>query len=524
MRLPSLLSPLRTRLGLLAAASVVSLLLPAPAAAQALTDITSLFVGFSARRNAAAPAGELKAQLDSLDRDLAVASRFGRTGEVRRLLAKGNVLISGRQWTDTMDFANSLLIRTDRIVVESGAPWSARLEQLYPPTITLSRPLSARVAIRARPVGTGVTSRPGAVVKAIGVVDGVSRDLRESPLALELDIRDVPDGTYQLAIEALDSARILATTTLTVVVRRGIDDAVTRLESVAKTAPDALRAEILFPAERMRNVNRGRLPLRMLDVEKDFAAADSVVAAVKANTNPFNGRTGDMERHYLLEAAGEIMPYRLYIPSTYAPSRAMPLIVALHGLGGTEDSFFDSYERKLPPLAEREGYIVVAPLGYRVDGFYGYGLGTPPADPAARRAQDLSEEDVMQVLAQVRKQYTVDDRRIYLMGHSMGAIGTWRLGAKYPDIWAALGAFAGQGAPTTMETMRHIPQFVVHGDADNTVNVRGSRTMTTAMKSLNMDFEYVEVPGGDHNEIVVPNLEGMFRFFGARKKSPKASP
>ena len=59
----------------------------------------------------------------------------------------------------------------------------------------------------------------------------------------------------------------------------------------------------------------------------------------------------------------------------------------------------------------------------------------------------MSEQDVMQVLARMRQQYKVDESRIYLMGHSMGAIGTWFLGAKYPDIWAALGAIAGAGSP-----------------------------------------------------------------------------
>ena len=95
----------------------------------------------------------------------------------------------------------------------------------------------------------------------------------------------------------------------------------------------------------------------------------------------------------------------MYVPTGYNGSKAFPLIVALHGLGGTEDSFFDNYNKALPPLAEQHGYILVTPLGYRVDGSYGWGLGTPPADAGVRRTQDLSEQDVMQVLQRVRKQY-----------------------------------------------------------------------------------------------------------------------
>ena len=292
-----------------------------------------------------------------------------------------------------------------------------------------------------------------------------------------------------------------------------------RLESEAKRAPEALRAEILYPVDRMRSVNRGKLELRTLDVDRDFANADAVATAVKAGTDPFAGRTGDIKRHYMLDAANELMPYRMLVPSNYTASRAFPLIIALHGLGGTEDSFFDAYGRKLPELAGQRGFIVAAPLGYRVDGGYGWGLGSPPADPAVKRSSELSEADVMQVLAQVRKNYNIDARRIYLMGHSMGAIGTWKIAPKYPELWAALGAFSGQGVPATVESMRRIPEFVVHGDADPTVNVAGSRAMVAAMKALNVDVKYVEVPGGNHGSVVEPNLAGMFDFFDAHTKS-----
>jgi poly(3-hydroxybutyrate) depolymerase len=499
---------------------VILLLTLAPTLAwsQALTNLTSLYVGYATRKVTANPTGELKARLDSLDRDLFISSRMGRTGEVRRLLAKGNVLLSGKPWTDVADFTSSLLLRTDRVVVESQTKYTVRLEQLYSPAIDLPRPLSAHATLITRPVGAGASAQPATVVKDLGRYEGVSRDLRESPFAMEFDLHDVADGRYVVVVDVADSARALGSAALGVVVRKGIDETVSRLEGEAARAPEALRAEILYPVDRMRNVNRGKLELRTLDADKDFANAEAVVATVKAGKDPFAGRTGDLKRHYMLAAANELMPYRMLVPSSYTASRAFPLIIALHGLGGTEDSFFDAYGRKLPQLAEQRGYIVAAPLGFRVDGGYGWGLGNPPADPAARRNSELSEMDVMQVVAQVRKSYNIDERRIYLMGHSMGAIGTWKLAPKYPELWAALGAFSGQGAPATVEKMRNIPEFVVHGDADPTVNVAGSRAMVAAMKALNVDVKYVEVPGGNHMSVVEPNLSGMLDFFDAHRK------
>ncbi|MBI3491292.1 MAG: alpha/beta fold hydrolase [Acidobacteria bacterium] len=500
-------------------------ILPSTALPQALTSLASVRVGYTTRKNTVKPQGELKAQIDALDAQIAEASRLGKNGELRRLFAKGIVLLSSRAWTPALDYTNSLVIRTDHVVADSAKPYPARLEQIYLPSIDLQRALTAHVVLRQRPTpaGPGVPLQPGAVVKDLGTFEGVGRDLRESPFPFELDFHDVADGAYQLEIDVSDQLAPLGRPSLSISLRKGLDDVVARLETAAKAAPENLRAEILFPVDRMRNVNRGRLELRTFDPERDLAAAEAVATAVKAKKNPFAGRTGDIRRHYLLDAANEIIPYRTYIPTTYNGSKAYPLIVALHGLGGTEDAFFDGYEKKLPPLAEQHGYIVAAPLGYRVDGSYGWGLGNPPADPTTKRTQDFSEQDVMQVLQRVRQQYKIDERRIYLMGHSMGGIGTWKVAPKYPDIWAAIAPISGNGAPDTLERIRTVPEIIVHGDADPTVNVAGSRMMVAKMEELGIEFKYIEVPGGLHSDVVAPNLAAVVEFFDAHRKTMRST-
>jgi poly(3-hydroxybutyrate) depolymerase len=497
-------------------------LVPAAAMAQALTSLASVRVGYTTRKNTVKPQGDLKAQIDALDAQIVEASRLGRNGELRRLYAKGIALLSGRPWTDAADYSGSLVLRTARVVVDSSKPYSVRLEQIYAPSIELQRSVSARIALRKRVAAT--PNQPPTtpeLVKDLGSFDGVARDLRESPFYFDLDLRDVPDGAYVLGVDVLDENTALGTTALPIAVRKGVDDLVVRLEADAARAPEALRPEILFPVDRMRNVNRGRMEMRTFDPDTDFAAAEAVVAAVKLGKDPFAGRTGALKRHYRLDAANEIIPYRMYVPTAYTGAKAFPLIVALHGLGGTEDSFFDNYDKRLPPLAEQHGYILVAPLGYRVDGSYGWGLGTAPADPNVRRTQDLSEQDVMQVLQRVRQQYKVDENRIYLMGHSMGGIGTWKIAPKFPDIWAALGPIAGNGAPDTLDKIRHIPEIIVHGDADPTVPVSGSRNMVAKLKELGTEHKYIEVPGGLHSDVVAPNLAAIVEFFNTHKRSVK---
>jgi poly(3-hydroxybutyrate) depolymerase len=505
---------------------VIFLLAPAAALPQALTNLSSLRVGYTARKNTVKPQGELKAQIDALDAQIAEATRFARSGELRRLYAKGVMLLNGRPWTDEAEFAASLVVRTSTVVADSSKPYTFRLEQIYTPSLNLERPLTARVALRQRPVPPATGGPPAAlpdVVKDLGAFEGVSRDLRESPFAFEVDVRNVVDGGYLLTVDVLNDVTLLGTAALNIALRKGLDEQVVRLEVEAKKAPESVRADILFPIDRMRNVNRGRIELRTFDPEKDFAAAEATLAGSKGGKDPFIGRTGDLKRHYTLEPAGEILPYRMYVPTTYAGTKPFPLIVALHGLGGTEDAFFENYERKLPPLAEQHGYIVAAPLGYRVDGFYGWGLGSPPADPVTKRVQDLSEQDVMQVLQRVRQQYKIDENRIFLMGHSMGAIGTWKIAVKYPDIWAAIGPIAGLGAPDTLERIRHIPEIVVHGDDDATVNVSGSRSMVAKLRELGTEVKYLEVPGGSHSGVVAPNLAALLEFFDTHRKSNRTT-
>jgi poly(3-hydroxybutyrate) depolymerase len=500
-------------------------LLPLSAGAQALTSLASVRVGYTSRKNTVKPEGELKAQIDALDAQIAEATRLGQAGELRRLFAKGMALLNGGDpWTEAYEYSRSLVLRTPRVVVDSSKLYEVRLEQIYAPSIKLQSTLTAHVALRQRmtaPPAPGQRPPDPPIVKELGTFDGVPRDLRESPFFFDLDLRDVPDGSYNLGVEVVNDGQPIGLAGLPIALRKGVDEEVARLEADAAKAPEALRAEMLFPVDRMKNVNRGRLELRTFDPERDLAAAETVAAAAKAGKDPFAGRTGDIRRHYRLDAANEILPYRTYVPTAYTGGKAFPLIITLHGLGGTEDAFFDNYEKKLPPLAESHGYIVAAPLGYRVDGSYGWGLGNPPADPNTKRMQDFSEQDVMQVLARVRQLYKIDDSRIYLMGHSMGAIGTWKVAPKNPDVFAAIATFAGSGAPATLERIATTPEFIVHGDADPTVNVAGSRAMVAKLKTLGTEFKYVEVPGGLHSDVVAPNLAAMIEFFDAHRKGVK---
>ena len=210
---------------------------------------------------------------------------------------------------------------------------------------------------------------------------------------------------------------------------------------------------------------------------------------------------------YVFEETGEEMPYALFVPADYDTAREWPLIVSLHGLGRPYD-WMMGYDGFID-FAERDGYIVVSPLGYSPRGWYG-------SRTLPENLGELSEQDVMNVLEIVRDRFRIDESRVYLWGHSMGGAGTYHLAARYPDIWAGLAVAAPAPRRETIDQLvlfSEIPVLVLHGDQDSTVSVEGSRSWVARMRELGMQHLYVEVPGGDHSLFVRENPETLARVF-----------
>lgn len=226
------------------------------------------------------------------------------------------------------------------------------------------------------------------------------------------------------------------------------------------------------------------------------------------------------KRTYDFKEAKKEMEYAIFVHSKYDKEKKSPLMVALHGLGGTPQAILRY--KGLTDLAEKHGYIVVAPMGYNSSGWYGNAMpGKKKTDPP--NLAELSEKDVMNVLEIVRKDYAVDSSRIYLMGHSMGGGGTWHLALKYPDIWAGLAPIAPAifRKPDDIAKIKHIPVILVQGDADKLVPVAGARRWVDAMKKQEMKYEYIEVAGGDHVRVAFDNMPKIFEFFEKHKKEAK---
>jgi pimeloyl-ACP methyl ester carboxylesterase len=127
------------------------------------------------------------------------------------------------------------------------------------------------------------------------------------------------------------------------------------------------------------------------------------------------------------------------------------------------------------------------------------------ASPWARGTtgyRGVTENDVLSVLADVKRRFHVDEDRVYLTGLSMGGGGTLELSLKHPDIWAAVAPVCPVMPEFALDlavNYSNLPVFFHHGTADSVVPIAGTRKLVAKLKELGIQPEYREYPGVDHN-------------------------
>jgi predicted peptidase len=240
-----------------------------------------------------------------------------------------------------------------------------------------------------------------------------------------------------------------------------------------------------------------------LNANAELEHLESVLPAMATGANPLASERGEVERAYAT-ADGQLVPYRVYVPASYDGSRAMPLVVALHGALGDEKSYFSGiYDPAvIKGEADRRGYIVATPTWL---GRFAYGA------PA--------EGDVLRVIKEVASNYKIDPSRIYLTGHSLGGFGAWQTAFDHPEIFAAVAPISG-GSPVKLDALppllariKNTPVLVVHGAKDGIVPPARSREMVDAAKKAGVQITYTEVPGADHLTVVGSTFPAVLDFF-----------
>ena len=168
-----------------------------------------------------------------------------------------------------------------------------------------------------------------------------------------------------------------------------------------------------------------------------------------------------------------LQPMLIKVPKDYNKSKPWPLLVVLHGLGDG------------PIVAPSiDSMVQIGPFG-RGDLWY----------------RDLGEKDVLECLELAKQIFNIDPDRIYLSGFSMGGAGTFDLGLKYPDIWAACAPVCGRITDSNRVANAKNLAFWIHtGSEDEVVPAKYSKK--TYEKAVELGFKhwkYTEHEGMGHS-------------------------
>jgi len=166
-------------------------------------------------------------------------------------------------------------------------------------------------------------------------------------------------------------------------------------------------------------------------------------------------------------------PMLVKVPDGYTKSKSWPLLVVLHGLGDGPII--------VPSI---DSMVQIGPFG-RGDMWY-HGIG---------------EQDVFECIELAKHIFNIDSDRIYLAGFSMGGGGTFELGLKYPDIWAACVPVCG-----TMNNLdlvsngMNLSFWINTGSEDRVVPAKYSkRAYETAVELGFNHWKYTEYEGMGHS-------------------------
>ncbi len=206
----------------------------------------------------------------------------------------------------------------------------------------------------------------------------------------------------------------------------------------------------------------------------------------------------------------DTLRYRLLLPENYEPTKKYPLVLFLHGayergkdnnkqLRNGASLFLQPTNRKNFPS------IVIFPQCPRKPGYWSSVILDATKKPYRfdfnySRAITQPLQSTLQLVHQLIAENKIDTTRIYIMGLSMGGMGTLEAVYHNPNLFAAaIPICAGGDVTAFTEAQVKIPFWFFHGDQDEVVEVKYSRQLVARLKELNATVTYTEYLTVKHN-------------------------
>ena len=227
-----------------------------------------------------------------------------------------------------------------------------------------------------------------------------------------------------------------------------------------------------------------------------FIQLHNIFIHLKKSDNPFNHTPGWHIRSYMSDIDDSRQYYILHIPTTYKKNTALPCAIIAPVIIGTKLPYLESFRlgnifliNHLQSLAEKHNIIII--------------------QPGSRRFQDpnfnnIEETELCNIIYDVKKDYSIDHRQLYLLGACGSAQDALKAATQYPHKYAAIGLIAAEiiypneaqeSVIPYLKNITNLPIYVTHSSLDTNTPVLRSRLLAKmAKQEAFKNFKYVELP------------------------------
>lgn len=206
-------------------------------------------------------------------------------------------------------------------------------------------------------------------------------------------------------------------------------------------------------------------------------------ASVQRTTRDFPQGTGFQTRTIAIDQKER--KFAVFIPRDYSPAKKYPTIVFLHGL-------FESGRDAKRCLSAGLGPVIAR------DPQHWPFISVFPQTMGSWRGA-ANERLVMACMDDVEANYSVDRERVILAGLSYGGRGTWEIGAKHRDRFAALVPMSGDAAYDACNKLKDIPIWAFHYSGDPFISCSDAEKMVGRIREAGGKAKLTEFDSIGHD-------------------------
>ena len=206
----------------------------------------------------------------------------------------------------------------------------------------------------------------------------------------------------------------------------------------------------------------------------------------------------------------DTLPYRIMVPDDYSPEKKYPLVIFLHGSGergndnekqlvhGAELFLRDSIRKKYPaivvfPQCSENSYW--SNVNIVTDEQTGTRTFNYQTDSKPTVAMNL----LVNLVNDLQRRYSIQKKKIYISGLSMGGMGAFEIVRRKPNLFAAAIPICGGANTATAGKLVKTKWWIFHGEKDDVVNPQYSKDMAAAILNEGGAAKLTTYANANHN-------------------------